>query len=67
MCEVEGDGFITVYVSPSRHPLEERCADCQQWIGPDGMGHLNWCPFNGYPDFPRLYVPPRAPSTTIGE
>ena len=66
MCEVEDDGFITVYASAPTHPLEQRCADCQRWIAPDGSGHLRWCPYDGYPDFRRLYRR-RHPATTISE
>ena len=67
MRDTEDDGFVTVYASRTLHPLEQRCADCQQHIKPDGTGHLSWCPFWGYREFPRLFVPPRHPFTNIGE
>lgn len=64
---VEDDGFITAYSTPTRHPLEERCADCQRWIAPNGSGHLSWCPFDGDTDFPRLFTRTRHPVTNIAE
>lgn len=67
MCEIEDDGFITVHglSKPAEAPIGERCADCFRHIQTDGSGHLNWCPYNGYEDFPRLYA--RHPATSIGE
>ena len=46
-------------------PIGDRCADCHRPIAPDGSGHLSWCPFDGYRDFPRLRS--RHPTPNIGE
>lgn len=67
MADIEDDGFITVWPSPPLHPLEDRCADCQRWIAPDGSGHLGWYPFDGYKEFPRLLPRDRHSATNIGE
>ena len=54
--------------SAARDPeISTRCGDCLQPIGPDGSGHLSWCPFWGETQFPRLSDVRRDPSTGFGE
>lgn len=67
MCEIEDDGFSTVVgIAPFQAaPIGERCSDCHRAIAPDGTGHLSWCHFHGFKDFPRLHA--RHPATSIGE
>lgn len=41
-------------VAIQRPDPRPRCADCHQLISEDSRtGHLPWCPFDGYPTFPR--------------
>jgi len=73
MLEIEDDGFITVYGGPTATsartsvPIDQRCADCHQAIAPDGSGHLSWCPFDGYKEFPRLLTSGIATSPAGGK
>lgn len=54
--------------SAARDPhISTRCGDCLQPIGPDGSGHLSWCPFWGETDFPRLWWSGRHPLVASGE
>lgn len=54
---IEVDGVLAAHGLPSAVPpphVSTRCGDCLQPIGPDGSGHLSWCPFYGRTEFPRL-------------
>lgn len=36
-------------------PSGPRCGDCHQVIDVESRsGHLSWCPYQGYPEFPRV-------------
>lgn len=45
-------------MSEQQAALVDRCADCHRTIDALGFGHLAWCPFSGYKDFPRLHALP---------